>query len=127
MSAPMTPVLSSLSAEQRTSVEALPSIVSFPRARDTRDLMYYVDYRRDAKPLMRAWLVPALATFEDLFVLDGESHGDAVTVCGILAQREIGRAANPHERKLIAECVRDLVVIRTAERKRARELARAIL
>lgn len=125
----MTALPSSLSTEQRASVEALSSErVAFPQAdRPEYGPGYYRMYAHDAGPLMRAWLADRLTSFVELFGLDFETEADAVVCMRIVARREIGRDLNDNERCLISAGVRHLVVASIALKKRERELARQIL
>jgi hypothetical protein len=102
--------------------------VSFPRAEsEAHGPGYFRMYAHDVKPLMQAWVRQRITGFADLFDLTYATEADATMTMRVLAAREISRDLNDNERALIAAVVRDLVVARSAERKRDRELSREVL
>jgi hypothetical protein len=122
----MTALPSSLSAEQRQSLEALSAErVGFPRAgwdSARYPLHMYRFYAVDCKPLMRVWVAqecPSLAA--------ETSEPDAMLYAERTAVEEIRRPLSVNEIRLLGECVRDVLVTHQAIAKRERELQREVL
>ena len=114
--------------ELTAAESAQSSVVPFPSAKGAaHGPGYYRMYAHDVKPLMLVWVRQHIASFIDLFDLNYETEADATMAARTIAARDISRDLNDNERSLIAEVVRDLVVVRTAERKRDRELQREVL
>lgn len=108
-------------------VQAAPSTLSFPRAKDETAVEYYRDYAREIRPLMLPWVRERLLSFVEMFGLTPDVEGEARVCVELQAEREIQRWPNANEKRLIGECVRDLMIAQQAMQKREREQAREIL
>lgn len=92
-------------------------VVGFPRASSAPG-SYAEAYRRDCRPLMLKWLAQnaKLSDFDDAFGLSPDTEQDALTIATECATVELGRGLNANEGRLLANCVRDWAIAKTALR-----------
>ena len=107
--------------------QTAPPSVAFPRAKDDAAVEYYRDYAREVRPLMLLWVRERLTSFVGLFGLAPDVETEARSCVELQAEREIQRSPNANEKRLIAECVRDVMVAHQAMRKLDREQQREVL
>ncbi len=117
----MTALPSSLSTEQRVSVEALSTErVGFPRSKDDASDAYFREYRHDHYRTMRAWVAQALADFDAMYALSPEMFEDALLVAYDVVAKDlelgVGRPMHLAEQKLLFIATRDLIIVKTAKR-----------
>lgn len=112
-----------VSAEARAALAS--PLIAFPRSEsDSYAPGYYRFYQLDCRVLMLRWLIAALPAEEG--ATSPLTMRDADVLAEHAATTEIQRALNDHERKLMHECLRDLLAsrlnVRAVERDRLREV-----